>query len=61
MEGDIRAIDTEMLKLMRKLCPDGKGLTSVSFSLNGEDPVVLTAESRKRVDAELKRRKLGEK
>jgi hypothetical protein len=57
MSDGIRKIDTGVLKAMRDLCPKaGDGLTSVEFSSGGKT-VRLTAESRKRADEELKRRK----
>jgi len=53
---DIRTIPTKVLLAMRDLCPDGKDVTSVTFSANGQS-VTLTKETRAKADAELKRRK----
>jgi len=51
----LEGVSTELLRAMRDLCPDGKHVRSVSFSAGGET-VVLTVESRRRAEAELKRR-----
>lgn len=43
-----------MAHAIRDLCPGGdSGLSKVSFSANGGEPVELTAETRKRLDAKL--------
>lgn len=53
---DIRNIPTALLRAMRDLCPDGKDLKKATFSAGGRT-VTLTKESRKKADAELRRRK----
>ena len=52
----------EVVAAMRDLCPKpGSGNDSVTISTPGEKPVVLTAETRKRLDAKLAgRRKAAE-
>ena len=37
MSDNITTIPTNLLKAMRDLCPDGKGLTEVTFSVAGEE------------------------
>lgn len=60
MKDDITTIPTNLLKAMRDLCPDGKGLTEVTFSVGGKS-VTLTKEARDKADAELRRRRLAAK
>ena len=55
----IRDIPTPILKAMRNMCPKRNG-GSLEISIPGEpeeDAVKLTYETRRRIDAELKRRK----
>lgn len=60
MSNDITSIPTKLLKAMRDLCPDGKELTEVTFSVAGQS-VTLTKEAREKADAELRRRRMAGK
>jgi len=55
-------IPTDILTSMRVLCPKkGADVSSVEFSTQGRRGATLTAETRERINAELKRRQAGTK
>jgi hypothetical protein len=55
-QPDTDRIDTETLRLMRDLCPTKKGsTTAIEITLRGKT-VRLTAETRDRINAEIRRR-----
>ena len=50
-----------MLKAGRDMCPDGEGITRLTFSSSDGRTVTLTAESRALCDAEIRRRREAKK
>ena len=50
--------DPRFLKAMKGLCPSGKdGIDSITITVRGHEPLVLTAEPRKTVNGLLKKAK----
>jgi hypothetical protein len=56
----MKLMDKKTLKSFRNLCPDGKGISSITISSGGKS-VTLTPDTRKKVSELLKKMKEGNK